>query len=144
MAHERVKAGIKHFVYGVLYGVLLYVIYVMLFPYIFKGVGIPVGENIGFKGIFLGFLFFFIIIESFASAMKGTVYGFVLKAISKLFGLLVFIYVIGNGVISGSTVISGANVSFSLDIQPIIAAMVLLTFPFIILDVLQIAKEARV
>ncbi len=142
MARERIVAGIKYFISGVIYGVILYIIYVVLFPSLFSQLGLPI-EPVSFKKMMLGFLGFFITIESFAAALRGTVYGFILKAISKLFGLLVFIYVIGSGVISGETVIEGTTVFFSLDLSPIIVAMILFTLPFILLDVLQIAREAR-
>ena len=143
MAHEKLKAGVKHFVYGLIYGFILYFIYVMFFPMLFSRMGLP-SIPISFKGVFMGFLLFFITVESFASAFRGTVYGFVLKAISKLFGLLIFIYIIGNGVLSGHVEISGSTVYFSLNIEPIIAGVVLLTFPFIILDVIQITREAKI
>ncbi len=141
MLPERVKTGIKHLVYGIIYGIIMYFVYAVLFPLAFSKLGLPI-QAPSFKGVLLGFLAFFIVLEAFASALKGTVYGFVLKSLSKLFGLLVFVYVLNNGVISGETMIGGSTVYFSLDLSPIIAAMVILTFPFILLDVMQIMREA--
>ncbi len=137
VVRERIVWGIKHVLMGIIYGGIIYLLYGLLLPYALKSSGLPIEtpERFSFRSFFLGFLAFFIAIESVAAALKGTVFGFIFRILSKLMGLFLFLYIAGSGTLSGDYTVGQLTYSVSIDISPIIAAVALLTFPFMILDV---------
>ncbi len=142
-SRARVVRGLKTLAYGVASGLLLYISYGFLLPIALSKLGLPIKNprEISFT-FFISFLIFFISIESVANALKGTVYGFIFKMLSKLVGLLLFITVLKGGVIRDLISISGMNLLVTIDLKPIVAAVVLLTFPFIILDFYEVFKTS--
>ncbi len=140
---KRVKRALKTLASGIVYGLTLYFVYGFLFPILLSQAGLPVSDVRRWgTGFFFGFLVFFVSIESVASAMKGTVYGFVFRAISKLMGLLLFISVMKGGVIEAWVPMGGVEYHVVLDLSPLVSAVVLFTLPFIMLDVMGVFRES--
>ena len=135
---SRVKAGLKHATYGILGGFALYIAYGVMAPALFTSIGImPPEDSIRIlkpSGAMLAFLALFISLESIASALRGTVFAFIFKAISRLMGIFLFVTVVNMGVIERTFAIEGVYYTVKISVFPLIAAIVLFTLPLIVLD----------
>ena len=136
----RLRLGLKAVIAGILYGAAIFIIYGYFLPYILASSGLPV-ENGNVTRRMLVFLPFLIAVESVASATRGTVYAFVFRLLSKLMGILLFINAVGRGVLSGTYNIGGVTYEVSIDIGPIVAGVVLLSLPFMVLDVMGFVRR---
>jgi len=131
----RIRRALASLVSGVVYGVLIYFVYGMVLPSLLGSAGLPV-ESGGVGGRLLVFLPFLVGVESVASATRGTVYGFVFRLMGKLMGILLFLNAVGGSSLSGSYELGGVVYEVSIDVRPLVAGVVLLSFPFMLLDVM--------
>ena len=139
-ARSRFAKALRTLLYGLLYGGMVYLVYLVILPSVLASSGLPV-ERTGLTSGMLVFLPFFVALESVASAMKGTVYAFVFRVLSKLMGILLFVNVVGQGVLKGTYTLGGVTYTVSLDLGPLIAGVVLLSLPFMLLDVMGFVRR---
>lgn len=136
----RVKWALESLFYGVVYGLVIYGVYGYLLPSLLSGAGLPLeAGDVGRR--LLVFLPFLIGVEAVASATRGTVYAFVFRLMSKLMGVLLFVNAVGSGVLEGSYSLGGVTYSVTIDVSPIVAGVVLLSFPFMLLDVMGFVRR---
>lgn len=119
---------------------MTFLVYLLLIPYLVRFIGVPNALEINVHQ-FIFYMIFFVVLGSFSSAFSGTIYGFLLSAISKMLGFLILLYFSNGGIIEGSAAYGNYIISVRLDITPILIIIFFITVAFIFADAWELIEE---